>query len=202
MKGDRFLTDSGQRRSKRFRRIITIFAPFLLLLLLLIWLNRDMLTAVRDAAPGAQQQQTVATAVPGEPSTTAEAAAPAATGAAPTATAVPLPTLPPDSTIQLLGPPAASVFAADAAVVFYWAWTTPLSEAFRFELHITGNGPPLEVAAGFEPNIGLGYNVTLPAASLPPGSYSWSIRLVQADGRDVVRESEQRPLTLTAGSGE
>lgn len=193
------MTDARRRRPDRFRRIIYIFTPFALLLLLFAGLNWNMLSVSRSA-PTASQRPQVATAVPGEPNSSGESAVPAATDVPPTATAVPLPTLPPNATIELVGPPADSTFAAESEIVFFWTWPAPLPEAYRFELQIASDGGTTSILAGNEPNLGLGYRAALPAGSLAAGSYAWSIRIVQGEGSDALQESESRPLTLTAGS--
>lgn len=194
------MQDPHQRRPNRFTRFIYIFAPFLLLLAAVVALNWEALTTRSPIATTAG----VTTAVVQQPVRPDSSATLAATSAAatavdppqPTATAVPLPTIAPDAIIQLVGPPQDSLFAEDTAVAFYWNWSLELPDTTEFMLTITSTDTQIDLPVGSDPNLGLGYRVTLPPGTLSPGEYSWTVRLIAVDGSEVLRESETRPFTI------
>lgn len=94
------------------------------------------------------------------------------------------PTAPPPTTIpavRLLSPTADSRFGGDTIVGFAWAWDGQLQGSQYFDLRIWREGEPHRGVAAFTGTTG-----EYRAASLGPGTYFWSVAVVDNNGATTI----------------
>ncbi len=198
------------KRPSRFR-VLYILAFLIILVAVLagwVWLS-DRLFA--DAAPRATPAATAfvaaATAGPGftdvpgdgfgivagRATPWAVAGGPGEPTATPESVSAPLP-----GTIELLGPPADSVFRLTDRVTFYWTDATPLSAGRRYVVYAL-NGDTQEVLGDVgAANLGDNYRLqVVPGQTVgQAGRFSWFVVLEDEGNGVIIDQSEMRPITL------
>lgn len=193
------LGDTKSTLKRKARRVVYVFAPFVLLLLCVGSINivPGLLTAVDE-----RQTTPISSAPPPASATTASQSAITSTPTAqPTvqATATPIPTIPADAIITLLGPPAGSTFAEAHLVTFYWSWPLPLTDGQQFVVYAANGGETYQLGTVAEPNLGTNYQLTVALGERLGGSgqFQWQTRLETAVSNLVLATSENRNIRLT-----
>ena len=193
--------------SKRGRHFIHSFSPFFIVLICLGLINLS--TYMRNNATTTSTVTITVTSTPTPIAVTTQVAdhtspttfIPVIPTIIPTITTAPYtpPTFPPESTIQLLGPPSDSIFPTTTRLSFYWQWPHPLTEDQFFALYlITPNREQL-IGTITEPNIGQNYrlHISLEDLTTPNTPYQWQIHLKSMFVAESLIISQQRPFTLT-----
>lgn len=114
--------------------------------------------------------------------------------------------LPPEATIQLLGPPADSSFRLDDRISFYWDWPLALEANQRFAVYLRAGSDEWLLGVVESNNLGSAFRLSARPTELvsQPTQYEWQVRLellsATGDNRpQVLRESEIRSLILLGG---
>lgn len=192
----------GTGNNRQVKRTIYVLTPLVLLLLLLAGINliprwlssasSEQTTAVSPATAPPRTQASVASATTTVAPTTIASPTPSAT---PTA----WPTMPPNGTLALLGPPSGSSLPATAAVTFYWQWSAPLIEGQRFVVYLLDEESERPLGVVTEPNLGTHYQLSVPLGdSVTTGAYRWQIRLEHADPPYTYLSSATRALVINS----
>ncbi len=192
--------------TKPRRRILYTIAPLLLLIVCLAginifnwWRQQTLLTnggGGETAVLNQQPNQTITTAAP-TPVQTDSTTLPTATTTPPATPYIP-PTFPPETHIQLLGPPEDSIFSKNQPLSFYWQWPLTLAEDQFFTVTLFVNDQLLDIGSVNEPNVGLSYRWQLNPASIPNSAemIQWQIRLFSENSDTPLMISENRVVSL------
>mgnify|MGYP001816160754 CR=1 FL=1 len=192
-------------------RLLRVFTPFIILLVVLLVLNykieeinffqKPPLTNTPEHIEQ-QAKSVTGTQIPadGEPKPIATAIANATEQPtkSPEATQTPIPTLLPSNLVTLTGPPAESRFSLSAPLTFYWYADKQLSEGESFELFLANDAGEKLVSRIFKPNMGTAYQVNFIPDSLDisPGEYFWGVKFMQREEDHMLGESDRRSITL------
>lgn len=196
---------------KKAGRLIRVFTPFTLLLagfLLVNYKIEDVFVFQQSSTPTTPEKietpagQTAATPPPTNggppPIATAIAHATEMPTITPVATSQLIPTLLPNDSVQLSGPPVESRFSLSTPITFYWFANRLLSEGESFKLFLANDTVEKLVGTVSEPNIGEAYQVNFipESAGLSAGEFFWTVKIVKDNGGLILGESDWRSITL------
>lgn len=205
------MSDEPEGKRPRRSRVLYILAFLIILVAVLsgwIWLS-DRLFA--GAAPRATLAATAfvaaATAGPDSPDVSGDGfgivagratpwAVPGGPGeptATPESVSAPLP-----GTIELLGPPADSVFRLTDRVTFYWTDATPLSAGRRYVVYWVDGSTQVALGEVGAANLGNNYRLqVVPGQTVgQAGRFSWLVVLADEGNGVIIDQSEVRSITL------
>lgn len=173
------------------KRVVRIFSPFLLLVLLLLWVNVDWSlddVVEEQVAEGVTAVSTSSLTPTLNPTMTP----PPTVTPLPSATAYLPPVFPATATIELIGPPATATFATQDTVSFYWRWSMPLTDDQQFVLYGVTPSELIPLATVTETTLGETYfaRVALPEKPLA----GWIVQLETNLADVVLLPSPVRPL--------
>ncbi len=153
--------------------------------------NQDMQSEVMDSTAVSTQSSISATA-PTRPPILQATILPT-----PPPTATPLPQVPADAAIKLLGPPNESNLPEDGRISFYWHYSEALLPGQELVLTLHQRGLILDRSLLTQPNVGTGYldlpDLTNAATEVP---ITWQVTLHWQGSTQVLLSSQQRSLTL------
>lgn len=193
--------DTNGPNEKKKPDWIYVLAPLFLLILCLGVINlgpRLIDTADRVSSAPTPTTTTPATAV--NPTTTALPTPTPTPTQVPTPVATAPPTLPPDTAVQLLGPPPESAFPINDKISFYWHWSQPLAEEQRFALYLLVDDQELLLGTVDEPNLGAGFRLSASPGDFveTTGTIQWQVRLESELSERPLAESKVRSIALVA----
>jgi hypothetical protein len=109
-------------------------------------------------------------------------------------------TIPPDTAVQLLGPPPESTFPINDTVSFYWHWPQPLAEDQRFALYLLADDQERLLGIVDEPNLGTSFRLSASPGEFveTTGTIQWQVRLESELLEYPLTESKVRSIALIA----
>lgn len=101
-------------------------------------------------------------------------------------------------TIELLGPPADSVFRLTDEVTFYWTDATPLSAGRRYVVYWVDGSTQVALGEVGAANLGNNYRLqVVPGQTVgQAGRFSWLVVLADEGNGVIIDQSEVRSITL------
>jgi hypothetical protein len=185
-------TEEGAK-PRRWQQVLYILAPFFLLLVCLGLINvvPNLFTAVSTATPQPERATTGETAIATNVASTATLS--------PTPTPVPTATLPPNTVIELLGPPPDSGFRRSDTISFYADWPLPLTESQQLAAYVRFDGQaPILLSILEEPNVGQRYRWQMDVGEIVETAVSleWWVQLQTDNNAPPLLSSTPRQVTI------